>query len=520
MDDQTPNDITMETIKNKISNDELDNLVLNTIATIRKNKKRPDSSSIFDYLSKSLSDPNITEEILATRLVYLTENNKLKNKLANGKDSFYIVDEISVENNSLSNTPDVNSTIACPKHCDTPLGIINKEKPLAQNNITSTNSHLVDMTTFDAFYDDYIDFKSYVNDILNVKFKSIAESTEKELNGEENKTENENRMNLENKIQKLNEENVNLRAEVKSYEKVIQLLTSEKTNNENSWLSVPRKHQRLEKDNDTRKSYITSPQLRNFYDPLVHFERENLVNVPNDNENLLRKTKDRASIKDYTKQHTNKKRPDVCTTEKQIRNHRDITRKKVVPGNRSYASATHYGKKVFVVGDSHLKRINRRKFDYSLSNAKSYIKSFPGAKVEELEHYVIPHLQHQKPDATIIHIGGNNINYKDLDAIDENKIADDIINIGIKCASFNSEVLISSILVKRNYRVSAIIRRVNDKLQELCQLHNFTYISNDEITREFLCEDGVHLIEDGVEILAGNFVNNIDRLYKNIEDLD
>ena len=50
------------------------------------------------------------------------------------------------------------------------------------------------MTTFDAFYDDYIDFKSYVNDILNTKFKNIAESAEKELNGEENKTENENRI--------------------------------------------------------------------------------------------------------------------------------------------------------------------------------------------------------------------------------------------------------------------------------------------------------------------------------------
>ena len=61
----------METIENKISNDELDNLVLNTIVTIRKNKKRRDSSSILDYLSKSSSNPNITEEILATRLVYL-----------------------------------------------------------------------------------------------------------------------------------------------------------------------------------------------------------------------------------------------------------------------------------------------------------------------------------------------------------------------------------------------------------------------------------------------------------------
>ena len=58
----------------------------------------------------------------------------------------------------------------------------------------------------------------------------------------------------------------------------------------------------------------------------------------------------------------------------------------------------------------------------------------------------------------------------------------DIYSINIKIF-FNSEVVISSILVKINYRVSAIIRRVNDKLQELCQLHNFTYISNDETTR-------------------------------------
>ena len=193
---------------------------------------------------------------------------------------------------------------------------------------------------------------------------------------------------------------------------------------------------------------------------------------------------------------------------------------KIVPGNRSYASTTSYGKKVLVVGDSHLRRINRRKFDYSLVNAKSFVKSFPGAKVEELEHYVVPHLVNQKPDATIIHIGGNNVNYKDLAEVDVNKIAEDIINVGVKCANFNSEVFISSILIKRNYRVSAIIRKINDKLQELCPQYNFKYISNDDITREFLCEDGVHLIEDGVEILAGNFVDNINSIFDNIFNIE
>ena len=32
---------------------------------------------------------------------------------------------------------------------------------------------------------------------------------------------------------------------------------------------------------------------------------------------------------------------------------------RVVPGNRTYASATKYGKKAVVIGDSHLRRINR-----------------------------------------------------------------------------------------------------------------------------------------------------------------
>ena len=79
-------------------------------------------------------------------------------------------------------------------------------------------------------------------------------------------------------------------------------------------------------------------------------------------------------------------------------------------------------------------------------------------------------------------------------------------------------MFISSILVKRNFPVNAIIRRVNDKLQELCEQFNFKYISNDEVSREFLCEEN----DDGVDILVKNFVNNVNDLYDvfNRENLD
>ena len=108
-----------------------------------------------------------------------------------------------------------------------------------------------------------------------------------------------------------------------------------------------------------------------------------------------------------------------------------------------------------------------------MKNARSFIKSFPGAKVEELQHYVTPHLEAQKPDISIIHVGGNNVNLKNLEDINVDEISENIVNVGKKCASFNSTVFISSILVKKNYRVSAVIRRVNEKLQDLCRKYGF-----------------------------------------------
>ena len=71
-------------------------------------------------------------------------------------------------------------------------------------------------------------------------------------------------------------------------------------------------------------------------------------------------------------------------------------------------------------------------------------------------------------------------------------------------------MFISSILIKRNIRLNSVIRKINDELQELCKKYNFNYISNDEIGRSFLFDDGVHLSDNGMDISAGNFVNNIN----------
>ena len=60
-------------------------------------KKRPDCSSICYYLSKLLSNSDVTEEIVLNRLRYLTDNNRDKSKPTNGREFYYSIDETSVQ---------------------------------------------------------------------------------------------------------------------------------------------------------------------------------------------------------------------------------------------------------------------------------------------------------------------------------------------------------------------------------------------------------------------------------------
>ena len=98
-----------EIIDEAIVNEDLDNLTLNAIKSTRNIKKRLDCSVIYDYLIKILPNSEINEENISNRLEHLTNNNTLKNKPNNGKDTYFIVNEtdqnmsdISLEKNSMS----------------------------------------------------------------------------------------------------------------------------------------------------------------------------------------------------------------------------------------------------------------------------------------------------------------------------------------------------------------------------------------------------------------------------------
>ena len=104
------------------------------------------------------------------------------------------------------------------------------------------------------------------------------------------------------------------------------------------------------------------------------------------------------------------------------------------------------------------------------------------------------------------------MSYKNLD-IDVLILAENIIKIGNKLIDYGvEEVVISYIFVKESIRLSSLIRKVNAELRVLCFINKFHFISNGSITRKYLCGDGVHLTEAGINILAGNIVNYLNEV--------
>ena len=112
----------------------------------------------------------------------------------------------------------------------------------------------------------------------------------------------------------------------------------------------------------------------------------------------------------------------------------------------------------------------------------------------------------------MLHIGSNDINNQTKDRINTEKLAGGISNIGKSCIDLGvMEVVISSVLPKKNIALTRLIRQVGDNLREQCILNGFGFISNDNISRTHLWRDGIHLEGLGTNSLAVNFIDFLNR---------
>ena len=113
-------DTCKNSIKSVITDETLDDLILNAIISIRNNKKRPDSNSIFEYINRELKNSDITHTLVDTRLSFLTVDGKLEIKYPPGKTSHWIRAE-SEQDLSPSKTVGNISATPSPLICETPM---------------------------------------------------------------------------------------------------------------------------------------------------------------------------------------------------------------------------------------------------------------------------------------------------------------------------------------------------------------------------------------------------------------
>ena len=131
-----------------------------------------------------------------------------------------------------------------------------------------------------------------------------------------------------------------------------------------------------------------------------------------------------------------RRRPDICTTERYIQTQHQLQKSKVVSGNNTYAETLREGKKILMIGDSHIQRVKRDKLQNSFDNAKSFVRYFSGAKTQDLHHYIIPLLLTEKPDTVVIHVGSNSITHRIFDDFNADKFTDEIIDIAKMCRQY------------------------------------------------------------------------------------
>ena len=198
----------------------------------------------------------------------------------------------------------------------------------------------LEMSLFNTFYEDYIDFKSYIRDILDARYTNVA--AENELVSDRKESYSWTiKLALEEKITALSKEN---EREIESRQNVIQLIANVTSNRieNNVWKTMSNKSQRIRKTDLLNETDHLVIPLNNIYEPLdVDFHTES-SNKHNDESTFKQTETEKHQLK--LKYVTNRKRSEHCITERYIKNQCETPRRKIIPRNRSYASTTEYGK--------------------------------------------------------------------------------------------------------------------------------------------------------------------------------
>ena len=235
----------------------------------------------------------------------------------------------------------------------------------------------------------------------------------------------------------------------------------------------------------------------------------------NNNDDVCDKSIDECFVKplersnvDNIKKHT---RPHIIT---QAYPENNFVKKTIRPGVNDYNEAAKYGKTTVIFSTSITKGINVREFNKQYLSGTARFRRFHGAKSKYMRHYVIPTLVDEAPKVVLIQCGGNDLQTSKNNPTPVEEIADHIIETGKLCENYGAEnILIAGIITRKQGYMEKRRNDLNVLLRDMCFNLGFIFIDNDNIGQEHLFPDGVHLNQNGSDILSTNILHSLNNVY-------
>ena len=136
-----------------------------------------------------------------------------------------------------------------------------------------------------------------------------------------------------------------------------------------------------------------------------------------------------------------------------------------------------------------------------MKNEKASVLSFSGASSKQMMNYVKPMIE-EKPEFIILHTGTNDLRSN----ADPEEIANNIVDVAVSCKENSSEVIVSTILPRRN-QLNEKGTVVNEKMKELCLEKNIYFLEHRNFNpKNHLNGSKLHPNKKSSGILAFNFL--------------
>ena len=130
-----------------------------------------------------------------------------------------------------------------------------------------------------------------------------------------------------------------------------------------------------------------------------------------------------------------------------------------------------------------------------------------------------PTLAERNYDTAIVHVGINDIINDDSSTKVENLVLN-LEKIVIKLKKYGIKNVCLSGLVFTTRVYLPLLNQVNKCVLDICKAHNISFINNDNIIRNDIYSDGLHLLRSGKFLLSNNFIENINFLEKHTHHPD